>query len=246
MDFAPVNENVGRLALVPSTIAPDPVVKPAEQPATIWLRGEIGANKSISLENVRRDVSALNNPAHIRMAICSSGGNISEARKIYNFLRALPMPVSAQAVEYVVSAGVFVFLAASYRKMIANVELLIHATRQDVKENNLTARDFRRRAEDLEKNDRETVDFLSARTGCSPGFFEEQMEHENSLSPFEALDSGIVHEIEGLTPRCSLAWAAQAKEVAAAGMIVPSHFLTANYFAACATASLLTERRERC
>ena len=252
MNFDLANdENIARLALVPRTaVEPDQVAPTAaNQSATIVLQGAIGAGEPINLESVRRQIGALNNPDHLQIDITSTGGNVSEARKVYNYLRALPQPISARIVGYCVSAAVNVFLAASHRIATADSTILIHATRRakdTLNGGSFTAGDLRQIAEELERTDVELIELLCARTGHPAQFFQAQLEHENTLSDFEALECGLVHAIESQTPVCNLDWAQQLRAQAARGVSVPNRYLTPNYFAACTTASLLAERRESC
>ena len=238
-----------RLALVPRTaVEPDQAAPTAasQSSATIVLQGAIGTGEPINLESVRRQISALNNPEHLQIDITSTGGNVSEARKIYSYLRALPQPISARIVGYCVSAAVIVFLAGSHRVATADSTILVHATRRTKDTFNgesFTAGDLRQIAEELEKADAELIELLCARTGHPAQFFQAQLQHEKTLSDFEALECGLLHAIESQTPSCNLDWAQQLRAQAARGVSVPNRYLTPNYFAACVTASLLAEPR---
>ena len=235
----PTNDSVARLALVPSAIALDETTEASGVSATtLRLVGGIGPDKPINSDDVRRQLALLPADTPLHINITSGGGSISEALRIYGVLRALPVPVSAQAISCCGSAAVLIFLAAAYRMMTADTGILIHAARQDFEEHEgQTARDFRRRARNLEQVDWQMLDLLCGRTGYSRSFFEEQLEHERPLSPSEALESGLVHEVSGLTPACSVEWADQARRMAAAGLLVSPYFLTSNYRDACRTAS---------
>jgi ATP-dependent protease ClpP protease subunit len=101
--------------------------------------------------------------------------------------------------------------------------LLIHPTRlsaSELDEKVFTARDFQRHADRLEECDQEIIDLMSARTGYVPWFFEAQMEDAEYLTVSDALDSGIVHEMDGLTPRCSLEWVNAAQMLAKQGAVI--------------------------
>ena len=241
----PTNESVARLALVPSPIALDEATEALAVPAaTLWLAGGIGPDKPINVNDVLRQLALLPADTPLHINITSGGGSISEALRIYGLLRALPVPLSAQAISCCGSAAVLIFLGATYRMMNADTGILIHAARQDLAEHEgQTARDFRRRARHLEQVDEQMLDLLCGRTGYSRSFFEEQLQHERPLSPSEALESGIVHEVSGLTPECSVEWADQARRMAAAGLLVSPYFLTSNYRDACRAASAHSEAR---
>jgi ATP-dependent protease ClpP protease subunit len=216
--------------------------------ATLTLRGEIGPDKPISLKNVRRQLDALGTYLYLRINISTTGGKREEALKIYQMLRALPVPISARAVDYCASGGMIVLLAAGHRVAASNVELLIHGTRlyaDELHEKEFTARDFRCRSEQLQALDDETSDLMHARTGYDRDFFVAQMDNEKPLSPSEALESGVLHEVDGCTPPCCLDWANAARELAAQGALVEPHYLTANYLTAAQTCELTMARAAR-
>jgi ATP-dependent protease ClpP protease subunit len=217
-------------------------------PSPVLFSGAIGHNEPISLAAVRWQLDRVDLRAGLRFDINSSGGMIDEALKIYTHLRALPVPVSGRAVGCCESAAVLVLLAAGHRVAKEDARILVHAcriTREDLPPStSFTARDLGRRADDLQRRDSEIADLMAARTGHYRHFFEDQMQHEESLSHYQWLESGLVHEIEGLTPRCGMEWAAEIRALSAARWTVPKYFLTDNYFEACRTVSAMLGRKE--
>ena len=201
------------------------------------LFGAIGPDKSLSLANVKSQLTGYR-PRYIHLNINSTGGNIAEANRIYNFLRNQPAQMSAEIGRHCESAAVTLLLAAAYRMAAVDSNILIHATRipvDSIKCVELTARDLRERAEMLERDDNEAIDTMCERTGYCRAWFEKQFQDENSLEIWEALESGLVHEIGGLSMQCDPRWIEQVR-LTPRNVFWPRRYLTTNYLAACRTA----------
>jgi hypothetical protein len=83
------------------------------------------------------------------------------------------------------------------------------------------------------------VDLFTARTGYTREFFETEKATEDELSDADAIQTGIAHEFEGLTPACDPAWPDTAQRVMkeARHVYLPFYMTSQNYFDACRCAA---------
>ena len=199
------------------------------------LVGEIGPDRPISHKAIQRRLQTTPQFSRIAISINSGGGSVDEALKIYEFLRALPLPISARAESECCSAAMTVFLAAAHRIAVPKTSFLLHGTRRGFSdsERKYTAQDLRREADDLSAIDDRLIDLLAARTGSKREWFADQFLNEDDLSEIDLLNSGLVHEIEGRRSPCGPSWPEQAKVIMDAGLPILARMRSANYFAAC-------------
>lgn len=205
--------------------------------AVLNLVGAIGTDKPVSLKNVKAQLEG-RRPRYIHLGIDSMGGNVAEMKRIYNFLRNQPAQMSAEVGRFCQSAAVMLLLAAAYRMAAVDSNILIHPTRiatTSFKSQEMTARDLRAQAELLERDDNEAIDTMVERTGYCRAWFKRQCENEDSLDVVEALESGLVHEVGGLSMRCDPRWIEQVR-LTPRNVFWPRRYLTTNYFAACRAA----------
>jgi hypothetical protein len=81
------------------------------------------------------------------------------------------------------------------------------------------------------------VDLFAARTGYARAFFESEKATEDLLSDADAIQTGVVHEFEGLTPLCDPAWPDTARRLMKERQIyLPSYMTTQNYYEGCRVA----------
>jgi ATP-dependent protease ClpP protease subunit len=240
--MTPHSEIVGKLMV----IAPSADAPPAERVRKcfpeIKLRGAIETAGPINLANVRRAVTAIDMRRGFQISIQSGGGNINEALRIYGYLRSLPVPISARVDLFCISSAVLILLGADHRTMSIDDDILIHASRRGrhtLREEFYTAADLREIADRLAASDDECCALLNDRTGYPREWFADNFSNEESMSATEVLDCGLIHEIEGMSPRCAVAWAEQARALKRRGVYVADHYLTPNYRQACAAADRL-------
>jgi ATP-dependent protease ClpP protease subunit len=225
------------------TIASEVLIKGSDV-FQIDLTGAIGPRAAISAAKVRALLDTPRAAGGVAFTINSSGGDCAESMVIYRLFRSLPGPVIGTACGDCESAAMTVLLAAGYRRATKGTTMLLHRCfRHRV---NMPARanaaDMRRIAKHLAARDRDVIDIFAARTGFDRRWFEREMKNENLLSEPDAIETGIVHEIIGLTGALNPAWADFAPQVkgdsmqCSVGSIhVPRRFLTANHIEACRT-----------
>ncbi|MHC2619437.1 ATP-dependent protease ClpP protease subunit [Bradyrhizobium huanghuaihaiense] len=204
------------------------------------LIGQVGPDKPISLAGVRRRIETAEF-LHLHIRLRSPGGNSDEGLRLYEYLRALPHPISVIAVGECLSAAVDVLAAGSYRLATADAVLLLHQTarsRESLPDERLTAGSLTRVALDLAKTDERVIDLLHARTGFEREFFATEILTEDSFPISQALTCGLIHEIEGLSERVDPNWPEFVKSLPPNVHVAP-RLRTANFAAACATAASL-------
>jgi ATP-dependent protease ClpP protease subunit len=206
------------------------------------LRGPIGAGKSISASLIRGQLEAAAGYFNaIHFTIDSKGGDFAESFEIYSMLRAQVCPVAATAIGEVCSGALIVFMSAGLRKAKAGTEFLIHPTSRgrDQLPERVTAEVLQRQADELAKIDEQVVDLFVDRTGSrAREFFEAEKATEDTLSTVAAIEFGIVHEFEGLAPRCDPAWPeAMQRMEKETGCVFPLWMRTAAYAEACRCAA---------
>jgi ATP-dependent protease ClpP protease subunit len=209
------------------------------------LEGGIGGGQPVNLRYVSGFLARADITHGLRVVIDSPGGNRDEAISIYNTIRALPVPTWAHVERECCSGATLIYMAASYRTAAPGAEFLFHATRIEktsLPDGHLTARDLRRYAEGLEKQDADMVTVLARRTGSSPAWFADQLETEYPVSAAELLNPGIVHEIVGLTFPAGGAFLRELPKLKARGHVA-DYYSTANFRAACEAADHFPEGR---
>lgn len=206
------------------------------------LTGQVGPDKPISLAAVRRRIETAEF-LHLHIRLRSSGGNSDEGLRLYEYLRALPQPISVIAVGQCFSAALDILAAGSYRLATADCVILLHQTSRtrDSLPERVTSESLNRAAADLAKTDARIVDLLHARTGFDRDFFATEILTEESLPIAQALVCGLIHEVEGLSERPDPNWREIIKSLPP-GLLIAPRLRTANYFAACATAASLYQR----
>ena len=219
-----------------SVAAPVPTLR--RDGARITFVGEIDSKGPVSLAAVKHFVLRQPEETPKTIVINSSGGNVDEAFRVYEFLRALPMPLATVAEKSCRSAALIIFLAANFRRANPGAEFLLHGTHMgtDNLPQRLNARALQRYADNMKAGDDRILDLLEARTGFDRSEFEVEMNDERAMSEVFAVDSGIVHEWPGLN-RCDSTWLETVRQIQAAKMILPPRLTSPNYMAACREAA---------
>ena len=133
----------------------------------------------------------------IDMRINSPGGVVSEGWAIIDKLRATGKKITATIEGDAASMAAILLLAASERKGHKHARLLIHEAY--IPEFTLAsayhAEDLAKIAEQLEKDNQETLDFMVERTGTDRETLQELMKEDKFISMEEAKELGFIHEI---------------------------------------------------
>lgn len=234
----------GPIGMLPIEAAPSMPQRPfAPGVLQLELYGEVGPDKPISVEKIRRRLS-VSTFDHLHIRISSTGGSSDEGLRLYEYLRALPQPISVIARGQCFSAALDILAAGSYRLATPDTVLLLHQTsrsRDSLTDERLTASSLTRVAMDLAKTDERIIDLLHARTGFGRNFFATEILTEDPFPIAQALTCGLIHEIEGFSERVDPSWPDFFKSLPPHVHVAP-RLRTANYAAACATAASLYGR----
>lgn len=149
----------------------------------------------------------------IQLNIATMGGECSYGFTLYNFLRALPVPVHTHNLGTVESMGNILFLAGSHRTACAFSKFLFHPFHWTLH----GAVDHARMAEyamSLDYDLRLYVQIVAERTqGASEGLDIARylMAYPRILGPQEALASGMIHAVDELPiPADATQWSVHA------------------------------------
>lgn len=205
----------------------------------LGLCGKIGEAAPVNLRSVSRQLQALDLTRGLWIDVDTEGGDINETLKIYALLRSLSVPVAARGVR-VQSSGLLLFLAGDFRVAADTTSFLVHPARRElIRDRYYTAREMRKMAGSLDRLDGEFIDIVVARTEMPRKVLAKWARAETFLDPHDVIESGIVHEIHGMTPHCTPQFAQRACEISKAGIYVPRRYLTPSYREACRVASAL-------
>lgn len=137
----------------------------------------------------------------VHLLIQSAGGIIGEGIGLYNYLRKLPLELIVYNGGVVASVAVPVFLAGRKRKASKTASFMIHKAYTIFNATtNMRATQLRVQADGLELQDRqlETIIFEQVRLPAEK--LEMHKHWDISISPEEALASGLIHEIADFEP----------------------------------------------
>lgn len=133
----------------------------------------------------------------ISIMISSPGGSVFHGLSAYNFLRGMPIEIHTYNFGSVDSIGVVVFCAGSKRYSVPHARFLIHGVQLNVQGN--ATFDEKTVEEHLKgiKIDQENIArVISDTTGKPIHKIEEDMNLRTTLTPSQAKDYGLVHEIK--------------------------------------------------
>jgi hypothetical protein len=137
-------------------------------------------------------------------------------------------------------------MSSGLRKAKAGTEFLIHPTsrgREQLPER-VTSEILQRQSDELAKMDERVVDLFHDRTQFARSFFENEKATEETLCAAEAIECGVLHELEGSTPRCDPAWPETMRRLEKeTGWIFPVWTKTAAYGEACRCAALFADKK---
>jgi len=133
----------------------------------------------------------------VHLMISSPGGTVFHGLSIYNFLRGAPFETYTYNFGSVDSIGVVVFCAGVRRFSVPHARFLIHGVQFQFQ--GAAAFDEKQLEEHLKglKIDQENIARVIADTTAKPLHkLEEDMNNRTTLSPQQAKDYGLVHEIQ--------------------------------------------------
>lgn len=143
------------------------------------------------------DHAVQNKVERVHLLLSSPGGSVFHGLSIYNYLKGAPFDTHAYNFGSVDSIGVVIFCAGSRRLCVPHARFLIHPVQFNIQGN--AAFDEKQLDEHLKglKIDQENIArVISDTTGKPLHKVEEDMINRTTLSPQQAKDYGLVHDIQ--------------------------------------------------
>ena len=141
-------------------------------------------------------IDAIDSGEDIELIISSYGGDLDHALAVYKLLKPISDKITAKVIGKVASAATVILLAADKRIADQDAELLIHFPSTELRG---TADELEETAMELRKYEGKLKEIYSGIAGA-----ETLLKEERWLTAKEALDAGLITEIEQTTPLSAL------------------------------------------
>ena len=141
-------------------------------------------------------IDAIDSGEDIELIISSYGGDLDHALAVYKLLKPVSEKITAKVIGKVASAATIILLAADKRIADQDAELLIHFPSTELRG---TADELEETAMELRKYEGKLKEIYSGIAGA-----ETLLKEERWLTAKEALDAGLITEIEQTTPLSAL------------------------------------------
>ena len=141
-------------------------------------------------------IDAIDSGDDIELIISSYGGDLDHALAVYKLLKPISEKVTAKVIGKVASAATVILLSADKRIADQDAELLIHFPSTELRG---TADELEETALELRKYEDKLKEIYSSVVGA-----ETLLKEERWLTAKEALDAGLITEIEQTTPLSAL------------------------------------------
>jgi len=204
------------------------------------LHGEIGERKVANAATIKKQLAAAPYANMILMFVDSIGGNVDEAAKIYAAIAEHPASKKKAIISRCESAAVLPLMACDLRIAKPSATIMLHSSEFNPRrDDRLTGAQLRLAADAAETADEAIADVLADRTGHDREWFIREMANDQPMRLVDALQCGIIHEIDGVTRRADPSWPEALERATAAGSIMglPSYLLGENFLRACASAT---------
>ena len=141
-------------------------------------------------------IDAIDSGEDIELIISSYGGDLDHALAVYKLLKPVSEKITAKVIGKVASAATIILLAADKRIADQDAELLIHFPSTELRG---TADELEETAMELRKYEGRLKEIYSSVAGA-----ETLLKEERWLTAKEALEAGLITEIEQTTPLSAL------------------------------------------
>ena len=141
-------------------------------------------------------IDAIDSGDDIELIISSYGGDLDHALAVYKLLKPISDKITAKVIGKVASAATVILLAANKRIADQDAELLIHFPSTELRG---TADELEETAMELRKYEGRLKEIYSSVAGA-----ETLLKEERWLTAKEALEAGLITEIEQTTPLSAL------------------------------------------
>jgi ATP-dependent Clp endopeptidase proteolytic subunit ClpP len=147
------------------------------------------------LQAIDRKIAEGNERIHLM--ISSPGGSVFHGLSIYNLLKGAPVEVVTYNFGSVDSIGVVIFCAGDRRVSVPHARFLLHGVSVGFQGNQtLDEKDLEERIKGLRIDYENISKVIAATTGRDARSVEADMEKRTTLNPDEAVEYGLVHEID--------------------------------------------------
>lgn len=133
----------------------------------------------------------------LHLFLSTPGGSVFHGLSIHNYLRGIPVPVHTYNFGSVDSIGVVIYCAGEQRFTVPHSRFLIHSVKFNI--NGKTSMDEKQIEEHLKAvkiDQRNIARVMADTTGRSLEAFEHDMVDRTTLSPEQAVEYGLTHEIK--------------------------------------------------
>lgn len=133
----------------------------------------------------------------LNLLLSSPGGSVFHGLSVYNFLKGCPLQIHTYNFGSVDSIGVVIYCAGARRFSVPHARFLIHGVKMNF--HGHAAFDEYQIHEHLKQvqiDQRNIARVIADNTGKGADIIEKDMHDRKTLSPTEAKDYGLVHEIK--------------------------------------------------
>ncbi len=176
--------------------------RPAPVIPVIRAFGKIGETERISAAKIRAALDEHPDAREIALIIDSPGGELAEARTIYNLLRGTDATISARVVGDCASAATLLLLAADSREATRDATFVLHQVSITPnigagEKGRWTARAHEKRVAELRAEDERLAQLYSTRTNKPIAAVREIMNAARPFGPEKAVERGLIHRVVG-------------------------------------------------
>jgi ATP-dependent Clp protease protease subunit len=131
------------------------------------------------------------------LLISCPGGSVIHGLSAYNYLKGIPATITTHNFGSVDSIGVILFCGGSKRLSVPQARFLLHGVSSSFQANmNLEEKQLEERLKSLRIDTENIAKVISATTGKPLEDVTQAMWDRTTLNPEEAMDWGLVHEIQ--------------------------------------------------
>ena len=131
----------------------------------------------------------------VTLLISSPGGNVHFGLSAYNYLKGLPIQLTTHNFGSVDSIGVILFAAGAKRLSVPHARFLLHAVVANFPQCSLEDKQLEERLKGLRIDTENIAKVLAANSSKSLEEITHAMHDRTTLSPDQAQQWGLVHEI---------------------------------------------------
>ena len=133
----------------------------------------------------------------LNLLLSSPGGSIFHGLSVYNFLKGSPIQVYTYNFGSVDSIGVVIYCAGSKRFCVPHARFLIHGVKMNFQgQASFDEFQIHEHLKSIQIDQKNIARVIADNTGKGADVIEKDMHDRKTLSPSEAKDYGLVHEIK--------------------------------------------------